>query len=243
MRAKARKIPTHSLRFRLAVGKKTGLNHQPSSHNMWQRLKIILLLAATTGIFVLVPIAVLAPIMTLLDPMFLKRLDTVALSLARQVPAGIFRGLDEMVSQVDGEESSNDSRGDINFEVGNVFKHKVFRYTGAIVSMLSKQEREKHNLERFDRWYSALVDSRYKRDNQDLIFVAESQIERMYPGSKDGFKHPRRDEFFREFDPETSSFLSRKQGRSKKKRSKKPARKRKPKSKAKGKRKRQSSDL
>ena len=56
-----------------------------------------------------------------------------------------------MVSQVDGEESSNDSRGDINFEVGNVFKHKVFRYTGAIVSMLSKQEREKHNLERFDR--------------------------------------------------------------------------------------------
>ena len=100
----------------------------------------------------------------------------------------------------------------------------MFRYTGAIISVLSQKEREKHNLEDVDKWYSALVDARYRKDNKDVIFVAESQIERMYPGSKDGFIHPRRDELFSGFDPETSSFLSKKRRNAKKKNKKKSTR-------------------
>lgn len=183
------------------------------------------------------------PVMIHLDPIFLERLDAAALSIARRMPTGVLPELDAMVMKVSSDKSSSNGEGDNSFQVGNVFKHKMFRYTGAIISVLSQKEREEHDLESTDRWYSALVDARYKKDNKDVIFVAEAQIERMYPGSKDGFIHPRRDELFSGFNPETSSFLSKKKQTADKKHKTKSTRARTSKPKGKRKQKRKRSDL
>jgi hypothetical protein len=193
-----------------------------------RRCKLHLLCCVATLIFAAVPVAIMLPLAAYLDPSFLARLDAAALAVVRRLPravVGAIGAADDVWSEGDSDDSddSDDSAGSGRhaFRVGQVFKHKVKRYTGAITRLTPAGERGEHGLGTGDVWYSALIDQRYSKSiGQSEVFVAESEIERMYPGSRDGFLHPKRDNFFRSFDPEDSAFVPKLPGKKKNKNAK-----------------------
>ena len=186
-----------------------------------RRCKLYFLFCVAPLVFAAVPLAVMLPLMAHLDPEFLGRLDAAALSVLRRMPAG---WVSETVVSSYPASGADQSHA---FQVGYVFKHRKKRFTGAITQLTPADQRDEHSLSRDDIWYSALIDQRYEKISTGEVFVAESQIERMYPGSEDGFKHPLKKRFFRGFDPEESSFLPKSRDKKKRKKKKNPKKRKK----------------
>lgn len=91
------------------------------------------------------------------------------------------------------------------FIAGQVFTHARIRYQGVITKMLTNKDKRRLKLKPLtDKWYSALVDSRYKpggvSDN-----VNGKDIKLIYP-AESNFKHPKLNTYFASFDADTFSF-------------------------------------
>ena len=139
-----------------------------------RRCKLHLLCCVATLIFAAVPVAIMLPLAAYLDPSFLARLDAAALAVVRRLPravVGAIGAADDVWSEGDSDDSddSDDSAGSGRhaFRVGQVFKHKVKRYTGAITRLTPAGERGEHGLGTGDVWYSALIDQQ-----SELNFIA-----------------------------------------------------------------------
>ena len=208
--------------------------HDPPTMSMLRRCKLHLLFCVATCLFAAVPAAVMLPLMAYLEPGFLTRLDAAALAVASKLPTGwVAEDRFASAKASDKDANANAARRHM-FRVGQVFKHKVRRYTGAIARLIPIDQRGEHDLGTDDMWYSALIDRRYNKNiGQGEVFVAESEIERMYPGSKDGFLHPKRGEYFRTFDPEESMFVPKRPGKRNKRNKRTAAQKKKKKKKGK----------
>lgn len=198
---------------------------------MTRRTQACLAFPLAVCVFLAIPLAILTPIISILEPTALEQLDSMADVVfttfgygRKSVETGT--GVDDLSSSAAAGDTttttlpSHPEEGGA-FNPGQVFTHRRYRYQGVLTAVLTDAEKRKLSLQPSDVvWYHALIDMRYKKGGGS-DHIQHEDVNIIYPGESN-FKHPELDAHFSGFDKETSSYLpSRNQQNGKKQKTKK----------------------
>ena len=188
---------------------------------MVSRAVAMLLIPLSLVVFFTTPVVLFIPFSVYFDPQgdgsLLRKTSGILFSVANSLPSAISSYMVPQPTSGSASLEQGEGEGERGplFSVGVIFRHKKYGYVGLVrtvdeVCQKSEDWIASNNVDKLPRgrkqpFYLSLVDARYRRSGAET-YVAEENIEQIFPGTGD-FQHPRLNEFFAHFDPETSTYI------------------------------------